>query len=96
MQENNTPSTELPRDFCAWIGPLQLGVVLVFHFVGGEDIKFAKQLGKLFKWREKNEKKEGKKGRKKRKKGKKKMKKMEKGRKKWRRERKKWRWGRKK
>ena len=25
-----TPSTELPRDFCAGIGPLQLGVVLVF------------------------------------------------------------------
>ena len=24
-----TPSTELPRDFCAGIGPLQLGVVLV-------------------------------------------------------------------
>ena len=24
------PSTELPRDFCAGIGPLQLGVVLVF------------------------------------------------------------------
>ena len=27
--ENTTPSTELPRDFCAGIGPLQLGVVLV-------------------------------------------------------------------
>ena len=27
--ENMTPSTELPRDFCAGIGPLQLGVVLV-------------------------------------------------------------------
>ena len=27
--ENTTPSTELPRDFCAEIGPLQLGVVLV-------------------------------------------------------------------
>ena len=26
---NTTPSTELPRDFCAGIGPLQLGVVLV-------------------------------------------------------------------
>ena len=26
------PSTELPRDFCAGIGPLQLGVVLVFFF----------------------------------------------------------------
>ena len=25
-----TPSTELPRDFCAGIGPLPLGVVLVF------------------------------------------------------------------
>ena len=25
------PSTELPRDFCAGIGPLQLGVVLVFY-----------------------------------------------------------------
>ena len=31
--ENTTPSTELPRDFCARIGPLQLGVVLVsFRF----------------------------------------------------------------
>ena len=27
-----TPSTELPRAFCAGIGPLQLGVVLVFYF----------------------------------------------------------------
>ena len=27
--ENTTPSTELPRDFYAGIGPLQLGVVLV-------------------------------------------------------------------
>ena len=26
-----TPSIELPRDFCAGIGPLQLGVVLVFY-----------------------------------------------------------------
>ena len=32
MSENTTPSTELPRDFCAGIGPLQLGVVLVFTF----------------------------------------------------------------
>ena len=29
MWENTTPSTELLRDFCAGIGPLQLGVVLV-------------------------------------------------------------------
>ena len=29
MWENATPSTEFPRDFCAGIGPLQLGVVLV-------------------------------------------------------------------
>ena len=29
MWENTTPSTELPSDFCAGIGPLQLGVVLV-------------------------------------------------------------------
>ena len=26
------PSTELPRDFCAGIGPLQLGIVLVLCF----------------------------------------------------------------
>ena len=26
-------STELPRDFCAGIGPLQLGVVLVFFVI---------------------------------------------------------------
>ena len=33
MWENTTLSTELPRDFCSRIGPLQLGVVLVhFHF----------------------------------------------------------------
>ena len=31
MWENTTPSTELPRDFCGGIGPLQLGVMLVFH-----------------------------------------------------------------
>ena len=30
--ENTTPSSELPRDFCAGIGPLQLGVVLVFLY----------------------------------------------------------------
>ena len=28
-----TPSTELPRDFCAGIGPLQLGVVLVYLLI---------------------------------------------------------------
>ena len=28
---NMIPSTELPRDFCAGIGPLQLGVVLVVN-----------------------------------------------------------------
>ena len=33
MWENTTPSTELPRDFCAGIGPLQLGVVLVLFFL---------------------------------------------------------------
>ena len=32
---NTTPSTELPRDFCAGIGPLQLGVVLVFSYNQG-------------------------------------------------------------
>ena len=26
------PGTEFARDFCAGIGPLQLGVVLVFYF----------------------------------------------------------------
>ena len=31
--ENTTPSTELPRGFCAGIGPLQLGVVLVIIYV---------------------------------------------------------------
>ena len=33
MWENTTPSTELPRDFYAGIDPLQLGVVLVVHFI---------------------------------------------------------------
>ena len=28
-----TPGTELPRDFCAGIGPLQLGIVLVIRFI---------------------------------------------------------------
>ena len=32
MWENTTPITELPRDLCAGIGPLQLGVVLVLPF----------------------------------------------------------------
>ena len=32
--ENTTPSTD--RDFCAGIGPLQLGVVLVFKVFGFE------------------------------------------------------------
>ena len=27
-----SPGTELARDFCAGIGPLQLGVVLVFFY----------------------------------------------------------------
>ena len=35
---HTTPSTELPRDFCAGIGPLQLGVVLVFFLVLNEII----------------------------------------------------------
>ena len=30
MWENSSPGTELSRIFCAGIGPLQLGVVLVF------------------------------------------------------------------
>ena len=29
MVENMAPGTEFARDFCAGIGPLQLGVVLV-------------------------------------------------------------------
>ena len=40
MWENTTPSTELPRDFCAGIGPLQLGVVLVKIIFTSSD-KFA-------------------------------------------------------
>jgi len=36
--ENTTPSTKLPCDFCAGIGPLQLGVVLVvLQFFKNED-----------------------------------------------------------
>ena len=31
--ENMAPGTEFSRDFCAWIGPLQLGVVLVFSTI---------------------------------------------------------------
>ena len=33
MWGNTTPSTELLRDFCAGIGPLQLGIVLVWVFL---------------------------------------------------------------
>ena len=33
MWEKTTPSTELPRVFCAGIGPLQLGVVLVISII---------------------------------------------------------------
>ena len=33
MLENTTPSNELPRDFCAGIGPLQLGLVLVILLI---------------------------------------------------------------
>ena len=33
MLENRTPETELPRRFCAGIGPLELGVVLVTFLV---------------------------------------------------------------
>ena len=36
---NTTPSNELPRDFCAGIGPLQLGVVLVYCFNNAGDMK---------------------------------------------------------
>ena len=33
------PSTELPRDFCAGIGPLQLGVVLVVTIIESQTTK---------------------------------------------------------
>ena len=33
MGENTAPSTEFPRIFCAGIGPLQLGVVLLSIFI---------------------------------------------------------------
>ena len=55
MWENTSPSTELPRDFCAGIGPLQRGVVLVllefqieiliFYF---EKYELGQHLAKLF------------------------------------------------
>ena len=35
--ENMAPRTEFTRDFCAGIGPLQLGVVLVFFPSKGYD-----------------------------------------------------------
>ena len=38
MKIHSTPSTELPRDFCAGIGRLQLGAVLVFRFCLGADV----------------------------------------------------------
>ena len=33
MWENTTSSTKLSRDFCARIGPLQLGIVIAFYAV---------------------------------------------------------------
>ena len=47
MWENTNPSTELPRDFCAGIGPLQFGVVLLFLisiFYGFYGLKKKKEL----------------------------------------------------
>ena len=38
--ENTAPSTELPRDFCAGIGPRQLGVVLVIDIIILFDLPF--------------------------------------------------------
>ena len=35
-----SPGTEFARDFCAGIGPLQLGVVLVFLIFGSERFFF--------------------------------------------------------
>jgi len=32
MWENKAPGTEFPRIFCAGIGPLQLGIVLVYLY----------------------------------------------------------------
>ena len=40
LWKNTTSSTELPRDFCARIVPLQPGVVLVFTFI--RDLLFIK------------------------------------------------------
>ena len=40
ITKNTTPNTEFPLTFCAGIGPLQLGVVLVFHiFTQGVKVK---------------------------------------------------------
>ena len=38
--ENKTPSTELTHDFCAGIGPLQLGVVFVIYVFNQEYISY--------------------------------------------------------
>ena len=38
LWENTTPSTELPRDFCAGFGSLQLGVVLVIIIITVEPL----------------------------------------------------------
>ena len=37
--ENMAPDTEVARDFCAEIGPLQLGVVLVIFINQNTEIK---------------------------------------------------------
>ena len=55
MWENTTPSTELPRDFCAGIGPLQHGVVLVYSIFGTSNIIRVKKK-KLHKYNIKKEK----------------------------------------
>ena len=56
MWENTTPSPELPRDFCAGIGPLQLGVVLVIIQINANSnvlvlVLMLKSLKRIFKRR---------------------------------------------
>ena len=41
------PGTELARDFCAGIGPLQLGVVLVFHMLSENTINYENNVFKM-------------------------------------------------
>ena len=46
--ENTTPSAELPCDCCAGIGPLQLGIVLVYLITKQRAVKQLIEIWRIF------------------------------------------------